>query len=331
MVVDGHGWRLYYSHWAANGIYRRLAAGPDAALAFVEAQHRTDEWLDDTWAEGGVLVDTVARRLVWYGNDVMIDLPVRRAFGRLLAETWPGWRVDWAFDGIGDLAAYVGVDRAAVRSVSRDRLAADPTVAWELDDLLLADGTEPEVNAQGSYELLTVRTGEGVRSWVLDHPADGHPAWVGPRLLDRLPGPGYPRVRLTGLPDVGLHVDVPARTAGVWVGWTCPGLLAELDDRWPGWTVTFWGDRVERQVRAVDGTVVMPVVDEVRALTGLARSLTRHSDPMASFADSVERRRAEGRTVEVNPVAWQHTDTPLDDADRDRVARALDRLTGSSC
>lgn len=331
VVVDERGWRLHYSHWAANGIYRRLAAGPDAALAFVGAQQPTDEWLDDTWAEGAVLVDTVARRLVWYGNDMMIDLPNRRAFTRLLAETWPGWRVDWAFDGIGDIAAYVGVDRAAVRSVDPDRLTAAPALAWELDDLLLADDAEPEVNLQGSYRLLTVRTGDGVRSWVLDHPDDGHPAWLGPGLLERLPGPGHPRVRLAGLPDVGLHLDVPARTAGAWVGWTCPGLLAEFEDRWPGWTVAFWGDGVERQVEAAGGTVVVPVVDEARALAGLARSLTRHTDPLASFAESVGRMRAEGRTVEVNPAAWQHTDTALDDADRDRVARALERLTGPSC
>ena len=256
-----------------------------------------------------MLVDTVARRLVWYGNDTMIDLPNRRAFTRLLAETWPGWRVDWAFDGIGDIAAYVGVDRAAVRSVDRERLTADPTAVWELDSPLLADDAEPEVNLQGSYRLLTVRTDDGVRSWVLDHPDDGHPAWLGPGLLERLPGPGHPRVRLAGLPDVGLHLDVPARTAGVWVGWTCPGLLAEVDDRWPGWTVTFWGDRFESQVEAASGTVVVPVVDEARALTMVARSLTRHTDPLASFAASVDRARADGRTVEVNPVAWQHTDT----------------------
>lgn len=38
VVVDDDGWRLHYSHWAANGIYRQLAAGPAAALAFVAAQ-----------------------------------------------------------------------------------------------------------------------------------------------------------------------------------------------------------------------------------------------------------------------------------------------------
>lgn len=282
VVVDRDGWRLYYSHWAANGVYRQIAAGPDAALAFVRAQGEVVEWLDDVWAEGGLVVDTVERRLVWYGNDTMVELPRRRVFSQLLAETWPGWRIDWAYDGLGDIAAYVGVERAVVRNVDVEELTRPPSTPYDLDDLVLADDVPVPVNVQGSYALLTVRTGDAVRTWVLSHEFKGHLAWRGPGLLDLTPGPGYDRVRLAELPDTGLHVDVTARTVGAWAVDQCPGLAAEIDARWPGWTVEFWHDGYERQVAAAGDTVVLPAAwqhtdvspgtDELRSLeTALAR------------------------------------------------------------
>jgi hypothetical protein len=110
VVVDAEGWRLYFSRWAAMDLYRSLAAGPAAALTFVvdrEPVDRLGGWSNDVWAEGGVVIDCVAQRLVWFGNHWMESLPNRRVFFRLLAETWAGWDVQWAYDGLGDIAAYL--------------------------------------------------------------------------------------------------------------------------------------------------------------------------------------------------------------------------------
>jgi hypothetical protein len=297
VVVDDDGWRLYYSHWVANGIYRRLAAGPDAALAFVRAQSPADPrdgWLDDVWSEGGALIDVPARRLLWYGNDWMIELPAWRVFRRVLAETWPGWRVDWAYDGIGDLAAHVGVDRAVVRNLSEDRFAAAPYVSYDLDELVRPDDAELPANEQGSYTLLTVRT-DRLAAWVLSENDECQLAWLGP----------------------------------VWTHAVCPGLLP-LDRRWPGWTVTFWRDGYEHQLAAAGGAVTVPACDEAAALDQLTGALAPESwdrpGPLAGFTNMVERERAAGKTVEVNPAAWQHTEVRPGETDRERLARALAKV-----
>ncbi|MCO5994807.1 hypothetical protein [Actinoallomurus rhizosphaericola] len=91
VLVDDTGWRLYYDHWAANQICSVLVAGPEAATRFITAQLRRapDEWLNDVWGEGGAVVDHRTRRLVFFGDDLMMDLPPKRAFLRLLPLTWP--------------------------------------------------------------------------------------------------------------------------------------------------------------------------------------------------------------------------------------------------
>jgi hypothetical protein len=331
VIVDGNGWRLHYSHWAANGIYRWLAAGPDAAVAFVVAQQQVDSdsgWLDDVWAEGGLVIDTVARRLLWYGNDMISDLPERRAYFRLLAATWTGWRVDWAYDGIGDLAAYVGVDRMSVRAIDMAELTAPPRAADELDQLVLSEGAERTTDRAGPYELVTIRTADGDRAWVLDHDRGGHLAWLGPTLTDQVPGPGFDRLRLSGLPSAGVHIDLPTREVGIWTAETCPGLLPAVGARWPAWTVTFWGESYEHQLAAAGHAVTMPVCDERSALDRLADALLSRprTNPLVSFTEIVEREQAAGKQIEVNPAAFQHTETELDDADLRLLAIALAKV-----
>lgn len=277
VIVDSDGWRHYFAKSAANGIYQQLAAGPQVALAFVRDQEQLAPgagWLDDVWAEGGVVIDTVARRLLWYGNDVMIELPLRRMFFRLLNETWPGWRVDWAYDGIGDIAAYVGVDREAVRALDMDELTAVPAVAYELDEMMLLDPAQPMTDEQGAYDLVTVYTGGENRAWVLGWGYDTQHAWVGPDILEQLPGPGFTSLRLAERPGAGMHIDVPARSIGVWTSNICPGLLQEeLQARWPGWRTTFWHDQYERQLAAAQGIVTVPPCQDGPALEQLTKYL----------------------------------------------------------
>ncbi len=123
VVVDADGWRLYYSHWGAQIVDRHLAAGPAAAVRFIEAQLPCDPttgWLDDDWAEGGAMVDPTRRRMLFYGaHDFLADLDYLRAYLALLRRTWPGWDIGWAVDGLGDFTTHLGVDSAVVRSPGR--------------------------------------------------------------------------------------------------------------------------------------------------------------------------------------------------------------------
>ncbi|WP_433469665.1 hypothetical protein [Spirillospora sp. CA-128828] len=81
-LIDEDGLRLHYSHWGADRVCSALVAGPVAAGRFISAQHRCDDpshdWLDDAWAEGGAVVDHTARNLVFYGGQLLLELPCKR-------------------------------------------------------------------------------------------------------------------------------------------------------------------------------------------------------------------------------------------------------------
>lgn len=330
VVVERDGWQLHYTRWAATTIHRWLTLGPDAALEFARAHERVarDAWLNDVYAEGGFVVDTVARRLVWFDKEVDLELPVRRVVSRLIAEMWPGWRIDWAYDGIGDLAAYVGVDRAAVRALDLERLGATPWSPFLVERLVLSGDADPPKAYDGAYQLVTARLAGGVRAWVADH--DGHLAWLGPAVLDRLPMPGSGRLRLAALPDAGLHLDVPNQELAIWTGGICPGLAAALEQRWPRWTVTFWRDRFERQVAAAGGAVDVPACDERSALSWLATSLFDGSgwqgaNPLRLFEDLAAVVKPDRAAL--SEAASQHGDQEPREVDLRRLAQAVTRVT----
>ncbi|WP_433178185.1 hypothetical protein [Actinoallomurus sp. CA-150999] len=299
VLVDDTGWRLYYDHWAANQICSVLVAGPEAATRFIIAQRQRaqDEWLDDIWAEGGAMVDHRTRRLIFYGDQLMLDLPAKRVFTRLLSLTWPGWDVRWAYDGLGDFAAHVGLDRAIVRA------ARDPEMPGDL---------QPNPSKDWPPHLVTVRDEAGR---LLVYPfdwADDHSAWQGPGLLDRLPAGGLAQVHLPVIPDGGLHVDVRSRTVGAWSNEPVPGLLPALTDLWPGWQMDFWEDRYEEQARRCGDAITFPPLDLAVALDELFAAIAERfgKDPvpdMLALAYRPDPDTGEVPDVELNPLFTAHT------------------------
>jgi hypothetical protein len=305
VIVDRDGWRLRYSHWAATGIASIVAPGPSAAVRFIDAQADGD-WLDDVWAEGGALVDLIRRVLLLWGGDLMDDLLVRRAFMRVLALTWPGWTVRWAADGIGDLAAHVGLARATVRNL-------DPPEPVEP----LTDGD--------SFDLLTVRQADGrLDAYRFRIRFEDHLARFGPTLLGVAGRPGPLPLALPTIPHAGLHLDLAARKAGWWTGGIAPGLAENPAGRWQGWALEPWGDRYEAQLAVCGGLVTVPSPDQAAAIDDLTRCLrSPPSDPVASVRELAARMGADGERVEVTPAALAHVRVEPDAADRARVASAL--------
>jgi hypothetical protein len=304
VLVDDAGWRLYYDHWAANRMCSVLVAGPEAATRFITAQRlcAQDEWLDDVWAEGGAVVDHPSRRLAFFGDEWMLELPAKRAFMRLLPLTWPGWDVRWAYDGLGDLAANVSVDRSVVRA---------------LGDRSMPDDLQPTPLAEWPCHLVTVRDESGRLTVYPFGWAEDHGAWQGPGLLDRLPAGGLTQVNLPVIPDSGLHVDVRSRTAGAWSIDVVPGLLPALPDLWPGWQVEFWEDHYEEQARHCGDAVTFPALDLTAALDKLLTSIASRfgKDPVPDMLALAYRPDpATGAVpdakVELNPLFTAHT--PVD-------------------
>jgi len=139
------------------------------------------------------------------------------------ARVWSGWRVEWAYDGIGDLARYLGVDPAVVRAPVPAGLT-DADLAQENPIALVTVGS-------AAYGLVA---------------GDGPPWWLGPDLLDLL----TPERRITEspMPQMGLHLDPQARRAGLWSIQPLCGIRDAWPRLWPAWELEFWADRYVDQL-----------------------------------------------------------------------------------
>src|SRR3974377_1344796 len=103
VLVENGSHQLFYSHWCANTLPRDLFWGPEHAVAFVRMQREGDEsgWLDEVWAGGGAVVDIDKQTLLLFGGeDILYDVPLRRVYLECLARAWNTWTVQWAHEGI---------------------------------------------------------------------------------------------------------------------------------------------------------------------------------------------------------------------------------------
>ncbi|ANZ36382.1 hypothetical protein BBK82_10225 [Lentzea guizhouensis] len=227
---------LYSSRHAAISLLEDFAAGPDEALAFVRAQDRTDDWWDDIWCEGAAVIDPADHVLLlftWH-HDGVVDR-ARHLAG--IRAAWEGWRVRWAYGGVEDVVAYLGIDRLTVRT-ERHRPVLRPGAADDLDLTTC---------------LLTVRNGDGLRAYRVAH-LFCEPLWAGPELLDVLAAErtvsSWERLSKDDVgPDLGVHIDLARRELGFWTATTYNGSLADIAACWPGWRVEFWEDRHEEHTR----------------------------------------------------------------------------------
>ena len=76
VIVKDQDWQLYYSHWGGCRMLDALIGGPELALRYAASLRRCqkDEWCAPTWADGGAVVDLDRRRLLFFGEPLMIDM-----------------------------------------------------------------------------------------------------------------------------------------------------------------------------------------------------------------------------------------------------------------
>lgn len=241
VLVDHEGWQLRYSHWAGCRLLDALLAGPELATRYILAQQTSEFWTDELWSDGGLVLDLVERRLLFFGEELMSTMNERRAMFQVLQLLWPDYTISWAYGATAEIAAYVGAPVPLHDSPS-----------------------EPELKLSGDtahlHHLVTVvdRIGR-VRAWPLWWGSSA--AWHGPEVLQMLPGAGEPSLRLEILPESGVYINVPNKTLGVWMTNPVPGLLRMLPRLWPGWRTEFWEDRFDEQLRRCGSQITAPAVD----------------------------------------------------------------------
>lgn len=227
---------LYRTGWAV-GIDLDLLEGPTPVLAMLPGLRQDGWWLNDTMAQGGILLDLGRKVLLFFAwEGPSTELRHRAAVFELIRAAWPGWEVRWLYGGSAELREYVGLDPGYVRC--RD---AAPSVAP-----LLAPHDEDLAGPDPGGVVITVSTGRcHVASDAFDHPVS-----EGAALLDRLadaPGHGGCHLHVNS----GIHIDPERRHLGWWSLYSSPQAY-RVPELWPGWTVEFWQDDWERHVRASD-------------------------------------------------------------------------------
>lgn len=266
VIVENHDWQLYYSHWAGCRMLDALIGGPDAALRYVRSLRHCPktEWTDPLWADGGALIDLDRRRLLFFGEELMVEMLIRRALMTVLAELWPDFEIGWAYDGTAELAGYVG---AAVRESHWDR---KPPVQLTKDRDSLCQVVSV-VNSVGDVRLWPLR-------W------DASQAWRGPELLDVLPGRGLKKLVLNMIPEGGVHIDLRAKSIGVWQTSDTMGIFQALPELWSGWQTECWEDRYEEQLARCGGALRVPALDLAEGINVSQEYL--RTRVFQSFADS---------------------------------------------
>ncbi|BBX26621.1 hypothetical protein GCM10009632_42820 [Mycolicibacterium alvei] len=244
VIVENGEWQLYYSHWAGCRMLDALAFGPEFALRYVkalEALPRTD-WTCPLWSDGGAVIDVDRKRLLFFGDELMCDMPIRRAMFVVLIAMWPDYEVGWAYGGTHELASYVGAD-----------------CKWD-DDLRGPDLKLARKHGTGPCQVVSmIDTAGHLRLWPLWWGVSS--ARHGSGLMELLPGKGFARLRLGQIPVGGVHIDAGRRRIGVWYTDEPQNVFHRLPHLWAGWQTECWDDRYEEHAARCGGALRLPTLD----------------------------------------------------------------------
>jgi hypothetical protein len=263
VIVERGKWKLYYDHWCANRLHIELFWGPDIATEYIEQRQPCvdrEDWLDEVWCEGGAIVDYDRKVLVWYGGeDILNDIPLRRAFLLLLGQQWRDWEVRWAHEGIVEIGTYLGfppgkflVDRLPDAAEAAVRLLDEYPEDNNLLLTLRRGGITLAARAFGTEESLEL----GVEQFPILEALcrSEHIEWTG------------------GPPTIGLHIDSDKQSISYWYAHPREAIEERVGRGWPGWNTKWLKDRYEEQLLMSDDIVRLQISNEV----DLQRSLIEH-------------------------------------------------------
>lgn len=318
VVVYKDHYEHYYCHWCSTSIPQDVFWGPELTFAYIKSQERitNHRWLNETFAEGGVLVDTYRKVLLLFGGqDMLYDIPLRRLYLQLLAKVWEDWQVRWAWDEIAEIGTYVGVRRDEFMSNTSDQddypsLHALEEKQWTsvICSIRYDDGSLKLYAESVAYPDMLLKAGTDLiasAAHVIAH--------------DVLPLHEWD---LESFPLGGLHIDIPRRQLSYWSA--CDGDLREtLQPRWQDWDIVWLKDAYEKHLELAEYKFTLPDISEDKLLSllrGTVMSTRRHGGLLIKdmIAESVN----EGKQVQVNPYALIDHQQSLATDEKERIFEA---------
>lgn len=250
IIFSNNSYELYYSHWCANSLTKDLFWGPTHALNYVRMQKRVHNkigWLDEVWAEGGAVIDLDKKIFLLYGGeDLLTDIPLRRVYMRLLSQPWNGWEVKWTYEGIADLAGYVGYPKSKVlKQAEAESITFTPPKEKEWLNLIMSvkfvDGRTKVFPLDGMIEDFLCY---GPKMIAIIDKSHGYEEIIVPEWTSTFPLGGF-------------HVDVAERTLDYWLADVAPGLLMKIKEKWCGWKVNWHMDCFESHIEKTKGRIIL--------------------------------------------------------------------------
>jgi len=308
ITVDEHGYRLFYSHWAAASLPQDLFWGPEHAHAYVHAhqEEEADELLDCVLGEGGALIDHHRRVLLIFGSGgVATDIPFRRFILHLMRFSWPGWSIQWADTGMLAIADYLDIDD---EDLVYDALDLD----WNPLESLAPPDQPYLVN------LICSMTRED--GSILIYPLSGYLdnfLEYGPGIIDLAGDYGIGKLDLSSwdedFPQAGWHIDIPNKMLAFWMGMARDNLAERIEPRWPGWTIVPLDDSFESQVAETGDRLIMPPRSQEQMIDWLESILLEEErfDGATALLGMLARQKEKGETPEVDPRAFRDPPDPL--------------------
>ena len=314
VIVKNGRYDLFYSHWAANTLPQDLFWGPDLATAFIQIQRQADEsdWLDDVWAEGGAVLDQDHRTLVLFGgDDLAFDVPLRRLYLELLGKVWKGWHIRWAHEGIVDIAEYLGYPRNKV-------LSTKSQPSWQCT--LSPPQEESWTDIVGSVASVA-----GLRLFPLAGDVRSYLS-CGPQLAEvGQTASGLQQFDFSdknrGFPTGGFHLDLTRKKVEYWVANPEPNLFQQLTGAWPDWSVTTHRDSFEFQLERVGPALQFPVPSRTALLDRVREILMwePQKSPVETLLSLTDCNLPEVKEVEINPYALRDDRITLSRNDKEVI------------
>lgn len=317
IIIEGGRTEVFYTHWRANTLPRDLFWGPSYGTAFARSQQKVgaSELLDEVWGEGGAVINSDKQLLLLFGGeDIAYDVPLRRLYLRLLANTWPGWQVQWAYEGVCDLADSIGVPRQQVltkrESVASSRFIIAEPLEW-------AESIASLKLLRGRLLLFPIQASP--REWLC----------AGPDILESNRMGGVSEYQMKGfMTGGGFHIDEVRQSIELWTTSDAANIVQRVSDAWSGWKTTWYQDQFEFQVNRTDGRFQVEASSEDELLHRVREMLLMEEKDGAvdRFLTMMDRITQDGQEItDVNPRALRDARLSLSS---DVRARMIDDAIG---
>lgn len=315
VVVTETGYELYYCHWCANKIETMLFWGPKHALKAIRAQQLEVGWLDDVWAEGGVLMDLTKQTLRFFGGEELsFDIPLRKIFLSLMRYLWEGWEVRWASAGIIDIAKYVGVDEQHVRSPKLTTPSDTPiSERWfkmpgsdgerfvRVVGSLVAEDNQIGIFLMGGPLLFVLQAGDELVKFIQSRQNLSSFTFVkNPDEMDHFK------------PTGGFHLDITQKRLYFWSA-NVKDTVDNIQPFWEGWDIIALGEDFEAHRTLTQNHLMFYVPDSASLLLTATQLLTRQTENSADrFKAFLNQLEQLGGQAIVNPQALVDAQSELD-------------------